>query len=92
MTTKSLTSGLLMTDDINSPEHYNAGSPLETINILKHWLNEHPFYTPFQGYVLGNVIKYISRAGKKTTDPTRDLKKARWYLSRLIEEIEKESV
>jgi len=41
------------------------------------------------GFHLGNVIKYISRAGKK--DPKmliQDLKKAAWYLEKYIEKLE----
>lgn len=38
---------------------------------------------------LGNVIKYISRAGKKEGEPTiKDLKKARDYINFIIEELE----
>jgi hypothetical protein len=33
---------------------------------------------------LGNVIKYVARAGKKDTDPIQDLEKAAWYLNREI--------
>jgi len=33
---------------------------------------------------LGNVVKYVSRAGKKASDPIEDLKKAAWYLEREI--------
>jgi hypothetical protein len=36
-------------------------------------------------YRLGNVVKYISRAGKKDSDPVQDLEKAAWYLKREIE-------
>tara|TARA_R110000744_G_C19362488_1_gene561552 strand:+ start:359 stop:514 length:156 start_codon:yes stop_codon:yes gene_type:complete len=35
------------------------------------------------GFCLGNVIKYVLRAGKKD-DALEDLKKARWYLDREI--------
>ena len=65
-------------DPIASPPHYTG--PVETIDAIEAWgLN----------YRLGNVVKYISRAGKK--DPSKrleDLQKARWYLDR---EITKES-
>lgn len=38
------------------------------------------------GFNLGNTVKYILRAGKKFEDKTlEDLKKARWYLDREIE-------
>lgn len=40
------------------------------------------------GFCLGNVVKYILRAGKKTPDRLKDLKKARWYLDREITNLE----
>jgi hypothetical protein len=40
------------------------------------------------GFNLGNVIKYISRAGKKGSR-IDDLKKAQWYLTREIEKVNK---
>lgn len=64
-----------MSDIINSPSHYTDGG-IETIDFIEaKGLNYH----------LGNVVKYVSRAGKK--DPAKkleDLKKARWYLEREI--------
>ena len=49
------------------------------------------------GFCLGNVIKYVSRAGKKVDSDKsviekeiEDLKKARWYLDRRIYELERE--
>ncbi len=64
---------------INEPPHYTY-SDVETIDAIEAW---------GLGFHLGNVVKYISRAGKK--DPTRtleDLKKARWYLDRYIAKLE----
>lgn len=64
-----------MSDIINSPSHYTDGG-IETIDFIEaKKLNYH----------LGNVVKYVSRAGKK--DPAKkleDLEKARWYLEREI--------
>ncbi len=60
---------------INHPPHY-TDSAVETIEAIESW---------GLGYRLGNVVKYISRAGKK--DPAKrleDLMKARWYLDREI--------
>jgi len=61
-------------------EHYNY-SPIEPWDVIRHWgLN----------FFLGNVAKYICRAGRKSVngDPAAarltDLRKARDYL---IEEI-----
>ena len=42
-------------------------------------------------YHLGNVVKYVSRAGHKDKSKTlEDLKKANWYLSRYIANLEQE--
>lgn len=62
-----------MTDNINNPAHYKDGG-IETIDFIE---------AKQLGYSLGNVIKYISRAGKKG-DRLEDLKKAQWYLAREI--------
>ena len=40
------------------------------------------------GFLEGNVVKYVSRAGVKTHQPLEDLKKARWYLDREISKYE----
>lgn len=40
---------------------------------------------------LGNVCKYICRAGRKTFDPLPDLRKAAAYLEREIERLETDS-
>lgn len=59
--------------DTIDPKHYEKGT-YEAINVIEAWgLN----------FSLGNVLKYISRAGKKG-DLLEDLKKARWYLDREI--------
>ena len=64
---------------IDHPDYYGGKTNIyEVIKVIEAWdLNFH----------LGNVIKYVSRAGKK--DPAKtleDLKKAQWYLERYIEE------
>lgn len=42
-------------------------------------------------FCLGNVIKYLARAGKKPGEPAiKDLKKARDYLDFAINNLEKE--
>lgn len=68
-----------MADEVNSPPHYTRG-PVEVIDIIEGFgLNFH----------LGNVAKYVLRAGHKG-DAVVDLKKAAWYLQREIERREKE--
>lgn len=63
-------------DNVNHPNHYNTGK-IEVIDAIEDWA---------LGFCLGNVVKYIARAGKK--DPAKrkeDLKKALWYLQREID-------
>lgn len=64
---------------VNSPPHYTDGG-IETIDFIVAKLTDEQF----RGYCLGNALKYISRAGKKTDDPAQDLRKAIWYLNRLV--------
>lgn len=60
-------------DDINHPSHYTQGD-IEVIDYIED---------KKLGYRLGNVVKYVSRAGHND-DAIKDLKKARWYLNREI--------
>lgn len=62
-------------DVVNNPAHYTAGG-IETIDFIE---------AKGLDYHLGNVVKYVSRAGKKSADSLEDLKKAQWYLNRAIE-------
>lgn len=69
-----------MPDNINHPSHYNRGS-IETIDIIKNSMS----LSEFEGYLQGNIIKYISRY-KYKGKCLEDLQKANWYLNKLIEE------
>jgi len=61
---------------IDHPKHYGGeDNTYEAIKVIEAW--ELDFH-------LGNVVKYISRAGKKGSK-IEDLKKAMWYLNRAIE-------
>lgn len=71
-----------MNDVVNAPSHYTYGG-IECIDYLQAKLSP----LEFAGFLRGNVIKYLSRAGKKV-NAAEDLKKARWYLDRLIVETE----
>lgn len=66
-----------LSDPIN-PSHY-CDTSHETCRVIEAW---------DLGWHLGNVVKYISRAGKKG-EFLEDLEKALWYLQRKIE-LEKE--
>ena len=66
-------------DAVYHPSHYGGeDNPYEAIKVIEAW---------DLGFHLGNTVKYISRAGKKE-DAVEDLKKARWYLDRMIERLE----
>jgi hypothetical protein len=62
-----------MADKINPPHYKSHPSGVECIQITEHF-----------SFCLGNVIKYVWRAGLKG-DALEDLKKAKWYLEREIE-------
>ncbi len=69
-------------DAVNHPSHYTQGG-IECIDAMKASMSDEAF----KGLLKGNVIKYIWRYEKKV-NPLEDLKKAKWYLERLIKELE----
>lgn len=70
-------------EQVNHPKHYNTGK-FEVIDVIEDWQVD---------FHIGNVIKYVSRAGRKTDDTEiQDLKKALWYLQRKIDLLEKKDV
>ena len=68
-------------ETVDHPAHYGGGeNPYECIKVIEAW---------GLGFHLGNAVKYIARAGKK--GPTvEDLRKARWYVDRMIAKLEGE--
>jgi hypothetical protein len=67
-------------DPADHPSHY-ADKQIEVIDYIKDTLTKEQY----QGYCLGNVIKYISRYQKK--NGREDLKKAAVYLRWLTESL-----
>lgn len=65
---------------VNHPQHYGGDTTYEVIKVLEAW--------DVLDFCLGNAIKYIARAGKKTPEQIQDLKKAKWYIERRIIELE----
>ena len=58
----------------DNPEHYKCFSGIEAIDVTENF-----------NFNLGNVIKYVWRAGRKEGESkVDDLTKAMWYLSREI--------
>ena len=69
---------IAVADMVNEPPHYKVGG-VETIDYIQAKLTSEEF----SGYCKGNALKYISRANHKK-DATEDLRKAIWYLNRLV--------
>ena len=65
-------------DMVKKPSHYQGKHGLEVYEILENFLPD------AESYYLGNVIKYILRY--KSKNGLEDLKKAREYLNKMIEE------
>ena len=68
-------------DAVNNPPHYAQLAPHEPIDVIERW---------GLGFCLGNVVKYIARAGRKGS-ALDDLRKARVYLDRDIARREREA-
>lgn len=67
-------------DPVNHPAHYGGDTTYEAIKVITAWE---------LGFDLGNVTKYVARAGKK--DPSKeleDLRKALFYLEHRINQLE----
>jgi len=64
-------------DMVNHPKHYNKAG-IETIDALQAMLTD-----GFDYYLQGNIVKYLWRFRYK--NGVEDLKKAQWYLNKLIE-------
>jgi hypothetical protein len=66
-----------MSDPVHHPAHYQGFSNgAEVIDITENL-----------SFNLGNVVKYVARAGRKTDDPIEDLRKAQFYLEREIKRL-----
>lgn len=64
---------------VNHPSHYNADTGIECIDVIEDWNLD---------FNLGNVLKYLCRAGAKASGTfVQDLQKALWYARRSITNI-----
>jgi len=75
-------------DPVDHPEHYTAGK-VEVIDILEQAVQDAP--DPISGGLLWQTLKYLLRLWYKG-NMLQDAKKARWYLNRLIERLERDYV
>ncbi len=68
-------------DPVEQPDHYNKGA-IEAIEAIKASMPANEF----RGYLKGNALKYLWRYDYKGK-PIEDLRKCRWYIDRLIKEL-----
>ena len=71
-------------DMVNHPPDYKKGG-MEAIDVIEAGIGDQGFV----GYLLGNIMKYLLRFPHKGK-PVEDLKKARWYLDKLISVVSKQ--
>ena len=71
-------------DIVNHPSHYTTGG-IECIDGICAALTKEEL----RGYLKGNIIKYVWRERNKAQ--LTDLRKAQWYLNRLVKEIQDEN-
>ena len=72
-------------DVVNHPRHYQMAGGLEVIDFI---IGATAGLDGKDGYFVGNILKYVCRYSKK--NGLEDLKKAQWYLNKLIESKEEE--
>lgn len=67
------------TSEVEHPSHY-AGEKYECIEVMREVFGDEAV----NSFCLCNAFKYLWRCNKKHDDATIDLKKARYYIDRLI--------
>lgn len=72
-------------DMINKPPHYNQGG-IECIDAIAAAVTG---LTGMEAVCTGNIIRYIWRWKRK--NGLEDVKKCRWYIDKLIEELEEQA-
>lgn len=77
---KRIEAKMAANEAVDHPAHYGGDTTYEVIKVLEAW--------NILDFCLGNTIKYVARAGKKSANQIEDLKKARWYLDRRIRQLE----
>lgn len=70
-------------DEVNHPQHYISETGLETIDVIEAFTFD---LKGIEAVCTGNILKYICRW--KNKNGLQDLKKAQWYLERLIKHVE----
>jgi hypothetical protein len=76
--------GTSTSDMVNHPSHYMSETGLEAIDVIEAFTFD---LKGIEAVCTGNALKYLCRW--KSKNGVEDLKKAEWYLNRLIEHVEK---
>lgn len=71
-------------ETVNHPSHYQSKSGLEAIDVIEAFCDG---LNGIEAFCTGNALKYLCRW--KSKNGIEDLKKAQWYINRLIEHVEK---
>jgi hypothetical protein len=71
-------------DSVNHPLHYTKGG-IECIDCIESIISS--VSDPVQAFLVGQVVKYLYRYTMK--NGLEDLRKAQWYLNRLIAKVGK---
>lgn len=71
-------------DSVNHPSHYTKGG-IECIDCIESIISS--VSDPVQAFLVGQVVKYLYRYTMK--NGLEDLRKAQWYLNRLIAKVGK---
>jgi hypothetical protein len=64
-------------EKVQHPHHYGGDTPYEVIKVLRNWFSEEQF----EGFLVGNAIKYLARYKKK--NGIEDVQKAEFYVKYL---------
>lgn len=70
-----------LAEQVNHPAHYGGDTTYETVKVLEAWLTPEEF----EGALVFNAIKYLSRWRKK--GGKQDVEKAQWYVNKLLEKM-----
>lgn len=71
-------------ETVNHPSHYQSKTGLEAIDVIEAFCDG---LNGIEAFCTGNALKYLCRW--KSKNGIEDLKKAQWYINRLIEHVEK---
>ena len=82
---KGLTEKSKIKEAVKHPKHYQGIYGLEVFTVMDNFIPK--YENSFNGYLAGNILKYVLRAPSKGK-MLEDLKKAKEHLDLLIERLE----